>query len=90
MIRLIHKQNEQKSLTVYFCCPNSLFCEDFDRDALSQFNDDMYAKWRFHALTQGIRTIKTFSATGISLYTIKNTTSSAERWDHSDKIKTIR
>ena len=58
MIRLIHKQNEQKNLTVYFCCPNSLFCEDFDRDALSQFNDDMYAKWRFHALTQGSEQLK--------------------------------
>ena len=46
-----------------------------------------------HALTQGIRTIKTFikykSATAGKFITKKTQVSSVECWDHCDKIKQL-
>ena len=53
------------------------------------FNDII--KWMCHALTQGIRTIKTFikykSAAADKFITKKTQVSTVERWDHCDEIK---
>ena len=55
-----------RKLIAWLCCPNYLVYLERYRsvtcDALSScnlFNDMMHAKWTCHALTQGIRTIKT-------------------------------
>ena len=53
----------------------------------------MHTKWTCHALTQGIRTIKTFikykKATADKFFTKKQEIS-VECWDHCDEIKTIQ
>ena len=58
-------------------------------DALSQFNNNA---WRYHALSQGIRIIKTFTVCKrcyCRLIYSKDTRSSVEYSDNCDKIKTF-
>ena len=58
------------------------------------FNDMMHTKWMCYALTQGIKTIKTFikytkSAT-VDKFITKKSQGCFECWVHWNKIKTIK
>ena len=94
------KMSQKTHIMVVLPKLSSLFVKTSMCDALSLcnlFNDMMHAKWMCHALTQGIRTIKTFikykkcCCLSINLSIKKKTQgSSVKCWVYCDKIKTVK